>query len=267
MPVVSIVMPTRNHAVYIGEAIDSVLAQTYPHWELLIVDDESTDETASVVAGKRDDRIRYMRRRMAGNVARSRNAAIGVARGELIAFLDSDDAWAATKLERQVAMLLGDPGLGLCYVLFERRFEDGSLDGPHPAEPLRARGAAFADFYSRFVAANSGVMVRRTVLDMVGTLDEDPRLIAAEDTHLWMRISAVTRVDYVPGEPLLQYRVRRQSLYHRLSPWERFRKSVVCARKLRVVAGPALYGRRLLLIAATLIDQTTRNWWNPNLRS
>lgn len=106
MEVVSIVMPSYNTARYIGESIKSVLAQTYPYWELLIVDDCSTDDTDAVVGEfLSDERIRYIKNETNSGAAVSRNRALREARGKWIAFLDSDDLWHPEKLERQIRFM------------------------------------------------------------------------------------------------------------------------------------------------------------------
>ncbi|MDD7392954.1 MAG: glycosyltransferase family 2 protein [Eubacteriales bacterium] len=102
---VSIIMPSYNTAAYIGESIRSVLAQTYENWELLIVDDCSTDQTDEVVAAFCDPRIRYFKNAHNSGAAVSRNYALREAKGEWIAFLDSDDLWMPEKLERQLRFM------------------------------------------------------------------------------------------------------------------------------------------------------------------
>lgn len=102
MDLVSIIMPTYNNGQYIRESIDSVLSQTYPHWELLIVNDNSTDDTENIVSSYQDRRIIYLRNDHHMGAALSRNKAIQVAKGKYIAFLDADDRWLPTKLDKQV---------------------------------------------------------------------------------------------------------------------------------------------------------------------
>lgn len=103
---VSIVMPSYNTETYIAESIESVLAQTYPYWELIIVDDCSTDDTEAAV-GKylQDTRIRFLKNERNSGAAISRNYALREAKGKWIAFLDSDDTWEPTKLEKQIAFM------------------------------------------------------------------------------------------------------------------------------------------------------------------
>lgn len=102
---VSIVMPSYNTAQYIGDSIRSVLAQTYENWELLIVDDRSTDNTREIVAGFADERIRFFENETNSGAAVSRNRALREAAGKWIAFLDSDDQWHPQKLEKQLAFM------------------------------------------------------------------------------------------------------------------------------------------------------------------
>ena len=103
---VSIIMPSYNTAQYIADSIESVLAQTHENWELLIVDDCSTDNTDEVVAEfSIDPRIRYLKNAKNSGAAVSRNRALREARGKWIAFLDSDDLWEPEKLEKQIAFM------------------------------------------------------------------------------------------------------------------------------------------------------------------
>lgn len=105
--IVSVIMPSYNTAKYIAESIESVINQTYPHWELIIVDDCSTDDTDSVVAKYLSDgRIRYLKNEKNSGAAISRNYALREAKGKWIAFLDSDDVWLPEKLETQIAFML-----------------------------------------------------------------------------------------------------------------------------------------------------------------
>lgn len=105
MDLVSIIMPSYNTAKFIEETIDSVLAQTYTNWELIIVDDCSTDDTDAVVAKYQDSRIQYLKNGKNSGAAVSRNRALREAKGRWIAFLDSDDLWAPDKLEKQIRFM------------------------------------------------------------------------------------------------------------------------------------------------------------------
>lgn len=102
---VSIIMPSWNTGAYIAESIESVLKQTYEQWELIIVDDCSTDDTDEIVAQYSDKRIRYLKNKKNSGAALTRNRALRIAQGEWIAFLDSDDLWLPEKLEKQMAFM------------------------------------------------------------------------------------------------------------------------------------------------------------------
>ena len=103
-PLVSIITPTYNHEQYIGTCIESVLAQSYPYWEMIIIDDGSTDRTSSIISKYDDDRIKYIRQTNKGlsKIGETYNKALGKAEGELIAILEGDDFWPPYKLEKQV---------------------------------------------------------------------------------------------------------------------------------------------------------------------
>ena len=129
MELVSIIMPAYNCGRFIREAIDSVLAQTYTAWELLIVDDCSTDNTAAVIASYRDERIHYMRNERNSGAALSRNKALREAKGKYIAFLDADDTWMPEKLERQIAFMIQN-GYDFTYTAFHRTDKPFRISGP-----------------------------------------------------------------------------------------------------------------------------------------
>ena len=108
-PLVSIVMPTFNRRELITKSIRSVVDQTFTDWELIVVDDGSTDDTITRIEAFRDPRIVVVRQHRIGNVARLRNLGVSASRGQFIAFLDSDDLWLPAKLETQVRSLSGKP--------------------------------------------------------------------------------------------------------------------------------------------------------------
>ncbi|MCP4377403.1 MAG: glycosyltransferase family 2 protein, partial [bacterium] len=128
-PVVSVVMPTYNHAVFIGEAIQSVLSQTFADFELIVVDNYSEDDTESVVRGFGDPRIEYIKFANNGVIAASRNAALNRASGEFIAFLDSDDTWSPDKIAVQLEYMRANPNVALIC---------GSMVTRHGNEPFSA---------------------------------------------------------------------------------------------------------------------------------
>ncbi len=113
-PKISIIMPTYNRAHLVGETIDSIRNQTFTNWELLIMDDGSADNTEEIIEQYNDERIQFYKAGRTGEVSKLKNIAIKNARGELIAFIDSDDLWGATKLEKQLAAMKQYPEAGFC---------------------------------------------------------------------------------------------------------------------------------------------------------
>ncbi|MBQ8939706.1 MAG: glycosyltransferase family 2 protein [Paludibacteraceae bacterium] len=145
MELVSIIMPTYNCEQFIRESIDSVLAQTYTAWELLIVDDCSTDNTAAVMVSYTDPRIRYMRNDRNMGAALTRNRALREAKGRYIAFLDSDDLWTPDKLEKQVAFMR-QHCYAFSYTCYSEMDSDGQPTGVLVSGPSRITKAGMYAF-------------------------------------------------------------------------------------------------------------------------
>lgn len=194
-PRVSIVMPAYNCAWCIDRAIDSVQAQTFTDFELVVVDDGSTDDTPTLLA-RRGDALRVIRQDNAGMSA-ARNTGIAAARGEFIAFLDSDDWWRPHKLAQQVALLDAEPDIGFCSHATELQSPEGVKVGewgcPPDAENLVAR---ILGGHSAVAGGASSVMVRRGLLERTGGFDA--RLRGAEDTDQWVRLAAAGRYACLP---------------------------------------------------------------------
>ena len=185
-PTVSVIVPTKDRARVLPTAIDSVLAQTYRHLELLIVDDGSTDDTAEVVAGYDAERIRYLPQANAG-VSVARNRGLAAATGELIAYLDSDNAWVPEFLEVMVAFLDAE-GLRAAYAGLELRTDDGIEYRGRPLhrEALRERN---------YIDLNT-VVHERALTDEIGGFDEALRRVV--DWDLLIRMADATDLGYAP---------------------------------------------------------------------
>ena len=201
-PIVSTIIPTYNRAHLIGRSIRSVLAQTYEDFELIIVDDGSTDNTEEVVRAFNDQRIRYIKHPINRGVSAARNTGIKVARGHYIAFQDSDDEWLPHKLERQMALFesdkKGDLGLVLCEYLVvsesgEKRLTP-EINRMHYEQMLSHLGA-YGEGTQRF-------LLRRDLTAPELFFDEN--LKAWEEWDLLLRISRICRIDYAK-EVLVRY--------------------------------------------------------------
>ena len=182
MLTVSVVIITYNRADFLKEAIESVLAQTYQDYELIIVDDGSTDHTRDVVRLFDDNRIRYFHHENRG-MTPTRNRGIREATGEYIAFLDSDDVWFPEKLSRQVEVAR-KTGAGLVHT---SRYEtDLSGKKPRLVRPLRPARSS-DEFLKGNTHISLTVLVRRDALIETGLFDED--LKASDDTDMWLRLA------------------------------------------------------------------------------
>ena len=181
-PKVSVIVPAYNQGPYVAEAITSVLNQTYHRWELIIVDDGSTDSTAAVVSQFRDERVKYLHQMNQG-VSGTRNVAIAASTGDYLAFLDADDLWAPGKLAAQVAHLEQNPALGASYVWRTEIGEDGN--------GLRFRRATLTpslqDLVLGFPFAPSDLVVRREWAQSVGNFNK--ARVAAEDREFFLRLA------------------------------------------------------------------------------
>ncbi len=189
-------MPTYNRAGLVPRAVESVLAQTFPDYELIVVDDGSTDETAHQL-GRFDDRLRVVRQENRG-VSAARNRGIQASSGELLAFLDSDDEWLPEKLARQVERYTSDNPRFICHT--DEIWRRNGREVPQKPIHRKQGGRFFERALERCLISPSSVMVSRELLDRVGWFDEN--LPAAEDYDLWLRITAFHDVDHIP-EPLV----------------------------------------------------------------
>jgi glycosyltransferase involved in cell wall biosynthesis len=205
-PRVSITMPVLNGAKYIDEAIESIASQTYKDFELIVVDDGSTDETPEHVkrfSGRLN--LKYVRHPERQGISRSVNDGIRQSAGEFIAFLDHDDAWFPEFLETQVSYLDRHPDVGMVHSDFQTTDPDGKVLEESVAvcrNRTRPSGRVFPQlFMDSFIVANS-VLIRRECLEHLGGFDESLRF---GDYLLWMRLARRYKIDYV-GKVLTQYR-------------------------------------------------------------
>jgi glycosyltransferase involved in cell wall biosynthesis len=210
MPLVTVIMPAYNVAQYLREAVESVVAQTYRDWELVIVDDGSTDETGAIAREclKLDGRIRLVRQENRG-LAGARNTALRVGRGEFFALLDSDDVWDPEFLESQMEVFARYPETAL--VSGSARFLGGARDG-EPARPLMPGASVLT--LEQMIGDEAAVFImttfRREVVDTIGMFDATKR--RSEDWDFWLRAVSAGFVFRRNWTPLAWYRVRAGSL-------------------------------------------------------
>lgn len=205
MPRVSVVIPAFNAERYLREAVESVLAQTYRDFEVLVVDDGSTDGTAALAASFGPP-VRCIRQANAGPSA-ARNRAIRECAGELVAFLDADDLWLPEKLAEQVPLFDPQGRVGLVYCQAERIDSQGR---PLPTQLApKPVGRVLRDFLIRNHCPTSAAVIRRECFARCGYLPED--MVWAEDWHLWLRLARHYEFAAVQ-RPLVRHRVHGGAL-------------------------------------------------------
>jgi glycosyltransferase involved in cell wall biosynthesis len=228
-PAVSILMPTFDRLQYLPPAIESVFAQTLTDWELIVADDGSSEDTRAYLRSVADPRVRVLWMAHSGRPSVMLNAALRVARGEYVAFLDSDDLWLPRKLELQIASLQRHPGRRWSCTAFAlidaagRPLAAARASWPAPSGWVRDHLLTDA------VIAMPSVVVERSLLDQVGPLDEE--LVMNQDGDLWLRLAAVSELDGV-DEPLTLVRRHGQHGGSDIIAWRDLRR--VIEKALRV---------------------------------
>lgn len=203
MELVSVIMPTYNCGRFIRESIDSVLSQTYTNWELLIVDDCSTDETETIIAGYSDKRIQYMRNEHNMGAALTRNRALREAKGKYIAFLDADDVWLPHKLEKQIAFMETN-GYAFTYHDYTEIDEASKpiglyVSGKKHVRPFDMKSCCWPGCLSVIYNA-----------EVIGC-NQIPDIRKNNDSAIWLQ--AIKKADcYLLPETLAQYRRRTGSI-------------------------------------------------------
>lgn len=218
LPLVSIVIPAFNAERYLADAVDSVLAQDYPRLDIIVIDDGSTDATASIVAGF-GTHVRLISQANRGCAA-ARNAGVRAARGDYIAFLDADDVWWPHKIRLQVDALAAS-GLPMAYSRFIVWTPDatGTFPPPeqmfgmthHPAlsDCALVSGNIYPQLLLDCIVWTSTVLLEKSLLETAGPFDES--LVIGEDYDLWLRLSHLT-VMLGMEQPTALYRQHAQSI-------------------------------------------------------
>ena len=234
MPKVSVIMPVYNVERFVADAVVSVLAQTFRDFELLIIDDKSPDDSIAICERFDDPRIRIIRHADNRGLAGARNTGVRHARGELLAFLDSDDCWQPEKLKYHVAHLEDRPDVGVSFSRSAFIDEDGNAN--HCYQMPRLTDIEPGYYLCRNPIGNgSAPVIRRAVFDAIRYQDDfhdqpedfyfDARLRRSEDIECWIRIALTTdwRIEGLP-EPLTLYRLNGSglsaSLMRQYESWE-----------------------------------------------
>lgn len=234
MSKVSVIIPAYNSAKYICSAIDSVLQQSYKDIEIIVVDDGSTDNTKEVLKNYASG-IKYIYQEN-GGPAKARNTGIKNAIGEYIAFLDSDDLWAESKLELQIHFMENNPNVGLVFsdmINFhdDTKHEAIYLSYTNHHDNFKARHLIISDCFIKLLGTNfiptPSVVVRKKCFDSSGLFNEE--LTVAEDVDMWLRIALSFEIGYI-SQPFVKRRLHGQNLTSNIEPF--LRQSIVLLRNL-----------------------------------
>lgn len=215
---VTVIIPTLNRSTTLKRAIESVQQQIFADWELIIVDDGSTDDTGTMVAGLADPRIRYIWTEHAG-VSAARNRGIALATRPWICFLDSDDCWTPLKLKRQLAALEEDKRYSVIYTneIWIRRGARVNQKKVH----RKYSGWIYHRCLPLCIISPSSVLLHRDVLVKEGVFDES--LPVCEDYELWLRIAAHHPVRFLDEPLIVKTGGHSDQLSHRFWGMDRFR--------------------------------------------
>ena len=216
-PAVSIIIPAFNRAWCLGETLQSVLGQTFKNFEVIIVDDGSTDGTSDLL--RQFPQVRVHRWQDNRGVSAARNRGIEMARGEWICFLDSDDQWVKNKLQVQVDWMQAHPQCLVCYT-DEIWIRKGVRVNPKNKH-RKYSGDIFRQCLPLCIISPSSIMMRASVLETIGGFDTD--LAACEDYDLWLRLASRYSVDFIPDKLIIKTGGHADQLSQKFRGMDRFR--------------------------------------------
>jgi glycosyltransferase involved in cell wall biosynthesis len=245
MSTVDIIIPAYNAARFLPSALDSVIAQTYESWRILLVDDGSTDNTEKLVAtysARLGSKLKYIKQPNGGLPA-ARNTALRHASAEFLALLDADDVWLPQRLAKTLNAFAGAPQVGLVYGFISRVDMQGALIETHNARKKHEQGRIASHIYRRTIDLPCPTITfRKECIEAVGLFDESLR--ATEDRDLWLRIAQRYEVRLVP-EVIALYRVSANAMT--TDPERMLRAQLQFIEKHFRSAGCGVWSRRVAL--------------------
>jgi glycosyltransferase involved in cell wall biosynthesis len=259
MPKVSVIIPAYNAMTYLPETVESVLRQTFTEFEVLIIDDGSSDHIVQWVSQVTDPRVKLISQANQG-LPGARNTGIAHAQGEYLAFLDADDLWESTKLEKQVRCLDSNPAVGLVHTPMVLVNEQGNSTGRVMAS--NAEGDVWQKLLERNVIACPSVMLRRCCFETVGVFDRNLRSL--EDWDMWIRIASRYPFAMIK-EPLAYYRQLPNSMSKNCQVMEKafgivIEKAFHCAPSDLLYLRNRSYGHANLCLAWKAIQSKDRDY-------
>lgn len=241
---ISIVTPTYNRPELLKISINSVLSQTYRDFELIVIDDCSSDNTPGVLEGFRDERLKVIRNSSNKGIAAVRNIGVASSQGKYIAFLDDDDEWLPDKLEKQIRIMEdGSESLGCVY--------SGCLTtGPDGSEIVstsipRYRNKVLNELLLENFITTSTTLVKKSCIEKAGLFDED--IPYGEDYDMWIRIAEDFEFDFAP-EPLTKYRIHPNSITKNYAKVINGIGKILSKHRRLFARNKRAYGNHLLLL-------------------
>ncbi len=238
---VSIIVPTFNDKKFVSDALNSIFAQSYTDYEVIVVDGGSTDGTLEILK-QYEGKITLFRQKGRG-VSQAKNEAIGRAKGEYITFLDADDLWYPEKLKIQVEFLNTHPEYGFCSSDVDFFNEEGIfIKGAIRQEKNPRSGQVFDELFRNNFISSATIFLRRECFDKAGLFNE--RIFYAEDTDMWLRIAKYFQLGYIPRS-LAKYRVHAQA---RTQQFDKHYGSMEQIYRSLINDDPRYFSKRKLLI-------------------
>jgi glycosyltransferase involved in cell wall biosynthesis len=275
MPRVSAIVPCYNGAHFLPDALDSALAQTFADYELLVIDDGSTDNTAEVAgdySARHPGRVRYIHQENKG-LAVARNTAIAAARGDLLALLDCDDLWMPERLAEGVRVMDACPEVGLLHADIVCIDADRRPLPPLSRDERFLSGRIFEHIYTRRAHVSCPtVLFRRECVEKVGGFDPELTRLGCEDRDLWLRIARHWPFAYIP-RPMAQYRItpgsmsrnREKMMKAKMYVLEKHAGASLRGRMLRREALAGVYQEMAELSTGAGEPAEARRWWLKTL--
>lgn len=246
-PLVSVIVPTYNRREYLGECVDSVLKQTYNPVEVIVIDDGSTDGTDVFIQERYDKKVRYLPCRHSGLPAVARNAGLNEIRGEYVAFCDSDDFWAPSKLETQMQRLK-ETG---CNCSCSDAFVVGAGEGSYLSQYVFREKTLLGNLlWENFFITSSVVMDSDLIRSR--RFDESASLKGYEDYAAWLSLAHQLHIDYV-DRPLVYYRKHESSLSAAIRHRDARQQMRLLCTQSAYRTRPALFVRKFLRCTYRLI--------------
>lgn len=205
-PAVSVIIPTYNRAVFLKKSVQSVLDQTFKDFEIIIINNNSIDNTLEVIRSFNDNKIKIINFRNHGIIAKSRNQGLMNSKGKYIAFLDDDDMWCPDKLEIQIKYLESHPEFDMIYSNALIIDEKGNQRGLVLNNGWAKEGRIFHDLLNGKYIPFPTVLMKRKLFESNGLFNEEPSIIAIEDYEYWVRAALKFDFGYI-DKPLAMYRI------------------------------------------------------------